>query len=146
MKKCAIAAAVAGLLLFSGTALAAEQNKTDEHSGHGTTQVQPTAKKEESKSPPTPTKESAQTHNMTPDEHKNMNNTSQEQHQIGDSHGQDSATHEGEASSAGHGGHGEVQETPPNIPVLSTFGAINAAFLLYGVWNKWLRKKGGALA
>jgi len=114
MKRIALTAALAGLLLFSGTALADEQQKNDGHSdGHGTTQVQPTANDQ-------------QNMNMTPEEHQNMNM--------------------GTEGKGGHGSHEDVVETPPNIPVLSTFAAINAAFLLVGIWNKWVRKKGGASA
>ncbi|HLO12839.1 MAG TPA: hypothetical protein VK190_11575 [Pseudoneobacillus sp.] len=41
-------------------------------------------------------------------------------------------------------GHGPVIETPPNAKVLGTFGAINASFLVIGLWNKFLRRKGGS--
>lgn len=158
MKKVAIIAGLAGVLLFSNTALADETAK-DEHSGHGTTQIQPAAKQEPAKST-TPVQSPAATatheeHNMTPEEHQNMSTTTNtsttattDEHATMTS--EEHASHEGttdsheegeESSSGGHGGHENVVETPPNIPVLTTFGAINAAFILFGVWNKWFRKK-----
>jgi hypothetical protein len=39
-------------------------------------------------------------------------------------------------------GAGTFVETPPNVLVLSIFGGINAAFLLYGIWRKWFSRKG----
>ncbi|BCG60413.1 hypothetical protein [Paenibacillus sp. URB8-2] len=126
----ALAGALAGLLLFSSIALADEQKKNDGHTdGHGTTQVQPVVQEESKVSTPaqTPATLDAQSHNMTSEEHQNMNMETEE-------------------SGGGHGGHENVVESPPNIPVLSTFLAINIAFLLIGIWNKWFRKKGGALA
>ncbi|MFB6469449.1 hypothetical protein ACE38V_22195 [Cytobacillus sp. Hz8] len=42
-----------------------------------------------------------------------------------------------------HGDHHEpVKETPPNYKVLGTYGAVNLSFILIGVWNKWIRRKG----
>lgn len=38
--------------------------------------------------------------------------------------------------------HGPVVETPANVKVLGTFGAVNLAFILIGIWNKWFRRKG----
>lgn len=151
MKRCGIAVAVAGLLLFSGTASAAEQTKNDGHSdGHGTPQVQQT---------PDMKMNDANSHNMTPEEHKNMdsmkmgsndhNMTPEEHMNMDNSHDMKGMTHDGQSSGGGHSSHGsskEVVETPPNIPVLSTFGGIMLAFILYGAWNKWLRKKEGAHA
>ncbi|MEW9668138.1 hypothetical protein [Ammoniphilus sp. 3BR4] len=43
-------------------------------------------------------------------------------------------------SDEGH--HGPVVETPPNYKVLGTFGAINLVFILIGIWNKLLKRKG----
>ncbi|MDP4106425.1 MAG: hypothetical protein Q8935_15930 [Bacillota bacterium] len=34
-----------------------------------------------------------------------------------------------------------IKETPPNAKVLGTYGAVNAAFIMIGVWNKWFRRK-----
>lgn len=155
MKKIALTAALAGLLLFSSTALADEQQKNDGHSdGHGTTQVQPAAKQENSKvntPAQTPGASNAQSHNMTTQEHQNMSTNSNPNTAANDHQNMTSEEHQNmnkgtEESGGGHGGHENVVETPPNIPVLSTFAAINAAFLLIGIWNKWFRKKGGALA
>lgn len=121
MKKIALTAAIAGLLLFSGTAMADEQQKNDGHTdGHDTTQVQPASSAQTSAD-----SSDALSHNMTVEEHQNMNT---------------------ETGESGEHGHGNVVETPPNVPVLSAFAAINAGFLLIGVWNKRFRKKGGALA
>jgi hypothetical protein len=36
-----------------------------------------------------------------------------------------------------------LKETPPNAKVLGTYGAVNAAFIMIGVWNKWFRRKDG---
>lgn len=163
MKKAAVIAGLAGLLLFSGTALA-DEAKNDGHSGHGTTQVQPAAKQEAVPSVApvqTPAANAHEAHNMTPEEHKNMSttpttntnsstaapaaghsDTAADDHA---SHGSTADTtagaHEESSSAGGHGGHENVVETPPNVPVLATFGAINAAFIMLGIWNKWFRKK-----
>lgn len=42
-----------------------------------------------------------------------------------------------------HENHAQLKETPPNVPVLLAFGAINASFLLYGVWNMRVRNREG---
>lgn len=34
-----------------------------------------------------------------------------------------------------------LKEAPPNAKVLGTYGAVNAAFIIIGVWNKWFRRK-----
>jgi hypothetical protein len=39
-------------------------------------------------------------------------------------------------------GHEPVKETPANVKVLGTYGAVNLAFILVGIWNKWFRRKG----
>jgi hypothetical protein len=41
-----------------------------------------------------------------------------------------------------HDHHAVVVEVPPNYKVLGTFGAVNLSFILIGVWNKWVRRKG----
>lgn len=56
-------------------------------------------------------------------------------------------THSSESS---YGNHGEengdhnvtVKETPPNYKVLGTYGVVNLSFILIGIWNKWIRRKG----
>lgn len=116
MKRFGIMMAIVGFLLFAGTAYAAGDTKSDAqlNGDHGT-QMQQDAKGD------------AKSHNMTPEENSNMDmNMNMDQM---------------EGNSGSHGAHKEVVETPPNTPVLATFGAINAAFLLIGVWNKWFRKK-----
>lgn len=40
-------------------------------------------------------------------------------------------------------GGGPVKETPPNMKVLGTYGAVNLVFIIIGIWNKWFRRKGG---
>jgi hypothetical protein len=40
-------------------------------------------------------------------------------------------------------GEKPIEETPPNAKVLGTYGAVNAAFIMIGVWNKWFRRKDG---
>ncbi|WML59084.1 hypothetical protein [Neobacillus sp. PS2-9] len=42
-----------------------------------------------------------------------------------------------------HEHHGPVVETPPNYKILGTYGAVNLAFILIGIWNKWFRRNGG---
>lgn len=39
--------------------------------------------------------------------------------------------------------HEPVKETPPNAKVLGTYGAVNLAFVVIGVWNKWFKRKEG---
>lgn len=41
------------------------------------------------------------------------------------------------------GGHGNIEyvEKPANVKVLGIFGAINLSFILFGIWNKWLRRQ-----
>ncbi|NRD76470.1 hypothetical protein HPT25_03065 [Bacillus sp. BRMEA1] len=34
-----------------------------------------------------------------------------------------------------------IRETPPNAKVLGTYGAVNASFIVFGIWNKWFRRK-----
>lgn len=51
-------------------------------------------------------------------------------------------TESGHDEEGGGHGHGPVVEAPPNFKVLGTYGAVNAAFILIGVWNKWFRRKG----
>lgn len=41
-------------------------------------------------------------------------------------------------------GEKPIKETPPNAKILGTYGAVNAAFIMIGVWNKWLRRKDGS--
>ena len=95
--------------------------------------------------------------NMNMQEHNQMQTDSSIEHsnqQEGgsDSHsdvnsftsGTDTDTHTSTNSSSegGEHSHGQpVVETPPNYWVLGTFGAINAGFLLIGVWNKWFRRR-----
>jgi uncharacterized protein involved in copper resistance len=58
-------------------------------------------------------------------------------------HGSDGQDMEGmdmEGEGTGHG-HEPVTETPPSVKVLGTFGAVNLAFILVGIWNKWLRRE-----
>jgi hypothetical protein len=51
-----------------------------------------------------------------------------------------------EGMDMGGGGHehgdGTVVETPPNGIVLGTFGLINLVFVIVGIWNKFLKRKG----
>jgi hypothetical protein len=37
--------------------------------------------------------------------------------------------------------HEPVKEVPPNAKVLGTYGAVNLAFIIIGVWNKVFRRK-----
>jgi hypothetical protein len=54
----------------------------------------------------------------------------------GDGHDMEGMDMEGSSHS-----HGPVVETPANVKVLGTFGAVNLAFILVGIWNKWLRRE-----
>lgn len=114
MKKLTAVLALASLLAFSATALADEG-----HSGHFTI---PEGFREQ-----TP----AESHGGLPN-HEDMPNMTPEEHQNMPS----------EPSNEGHGHDGlPVAETPPNYKVLGVFGTINAGFILFGIWNKWLRRK-----
>lgn len=66
-------------------------------------------------------------------------------------HKENSDTHgDIHSSESSHGNHGEengdhhvtVKETPPNYKVLGTYGIVNLSFILIGIWNKWIRRKG----
>lgn len=79
-----------------------------------------------------------ETHNsMTVEEHHDS--------MTEEEHGSDeAATHDDSVSNeegGGHG-HGDVKETQPNYKILGTYGAVNASFILIGIWNKWIRRKG----
>jgi hypothetical protein len=54
----------------------------------------------------------------------------------GDGHDMEGMDMEGSSHS-----HGPIVETPANVKVLGTFGAVNLAFILVGIWNKWLRRE-----
>ena len=41
-------------------------------------------------------------------------------------------------------GEEPIIETPPNAKVLGTYGAVNAAFIVIGIWLKWFRRKDGS--
>ena len=135
MKRFGIVVAIAGLLLFSSTAWADEQTKNDGPSdeGNGTAQVQQTTSAQQEVKMP----------DMTTEEHGNMEMGGMDMGSDGDSHSESGTANEEGTSGAEHDSHGneEVVEAPPNIPVLSTFGGIMLVFILYGAWNKWLRKK-----
>lgn len=38
-----------------------------------------------------------------------------------------------------------VTETPPNMKILGTYGAVNLAFIVIGIGNKWFRRKDGSI-
>lgn len=40
-------------------------------------------------------------------------------------------------------GVSKIKETPPNMKILGTYGAVNLSFIVIGVWNKWFRRKDG---
>ncbi|WP_068496154.1 hypothetical protein [Paenibacillus kribbensis] len=141
MKRCGIIIVLIGLLSFVSTALADEATKHDAHgqAGHETVQELQNPVKEEMTSDMQ--MDGTNSHSMTMEEHQNMNMDMD----MGTS--KDSSDPNQSAESGGHGGHGkEVVETPPNIPVLSTFAGIMLAFILYGACRKWLLKKGRAQA
>lgn len=48
----------------------------------------------------------------------------------------------GEAGGHSHGASGPVVETPANAAVLGSFGGIMLAFILYGAFTKWRRRRG----
>lgn len=139
----------AGVLLFAGTAWADEPNKHD-HSG---TQVQQTAAPTAAATTaptvaPTAAGSSAHDHNMTQEEHQNMDTTGTGGSSAADTHSTH-GTAEESSSSAGDHSHGSGEplvETPANKAVLGTFGGIMGAFILYGAVTKLLRKKEGAHA
>ena len=41
-------------------------------------------------------------------------------------------------------GEESIKETPPNAKVLGTYGAVNASFIVIGIWLKWFRRKDGS--
>lgn len=120
MKAYGIVVVIVGLLLYSSAAWADGQTINEGHldGGHATTQVQKT-----------PVKQQESTHIS----------------ENGDSRGTNGSTHDEEGTTGGghgsHDGNEEIVETPPNAAVLSSFGGIMLGFILYGAWNKWLRKK-----
>ncbi|WP_431089164.1 hypothetical protein [Paenibacillus sp. 8b26] len=135
MKRCGIFIVIIGLLTFASTALADEGTKHDGHGegGHMAVQELQNPVKEEITSEMQ--MDDTNSHSMTMEEHQNMD--------MGTSEDDPNKSVE----SGGHSGHGEeVVETPPNIPVLSTFASIMLAFILYGAFRKWLLKKGRAQA
>jgi hypothetical protein len=140
MKKYRIMVAIAALFLFSHTAWAAEQTKHDGHSsgGHEGMNMQQAPAQSPAKSTEVKTGDAA-AHNMTPEEHKNMDMGGM--NMSGDMPGM---SHDGQAAGGGHnhGAEKEYVETPANAVVLGTFGAIMGAFILYGAITKLLRKKG----
>lgn len=140
MKKVIAVVAVAGFLLVTNTALADGQNHSGGHSGSSHVSTEKKSMDVSNSINSTDSHaEGPQSHNMTGEGHENMDmdmGSTSEGH-VGEEHGT-------EGESQGHG-HGEVPETPPNVTVLSIFGGINLAFLLFGAWNKWVRKKEDAL-
>lgn len=140
MKKCGIIIVLIGLLSFVSTALADEATKYDEHgqAGHKAVHELQNPSKEEMTSDMQ--MDDTHSHSMTMEEHQHMD--------MGTS--KDSVASNTSTESSGHGEHGghseKIVETPPNIPVLSTFAGIMAAFILYGACRKWLLKKGRAQA
>ncbi|NEU25551.1 hypothetical protein [Paenibacillus ottowii] len=145
MKRCGIIVVLIGLLSFVSTALADEVTKHDEHgrAGHETVQELQNPAKEEMTSDMQ--MDGTNSHSMTMEEHQNMN-MDMDMGTSKDSVGPNTSAESG--GHGGHGGHGEeiVVETPPNIPVLSTFAGIMLASILYGACRKWLLKKGRAQA
>lgn len=84
----------------------------------------------------------AEEHNKQAEEHKKQAEEHSKQAD-GDKevdHADDEDDHAEEEGDDGH--HGPVVETPPNFIILGTFGAVNLGFILIGVWNKWIRRKG----
>ncbi|UTW68622.1 hypothetical protein KHA80_13900 [Anaerobacillus sp. HL2] len=59
----------------------------------------------------------------------------------GDDH-EDDGHHGHSIDHAEAGHHEEYEETGANVPILSTFAAINSGFILYGVIRKYNQKKG----
>ncbi len=119
MNKMVASLTAAFLLTFSSGVLAEENHPHNHGNGHNIT---------------VDTTSSHEMPGMTSEQHQNMQSEG----------GLHSGAHEITANE-GHGeGHEmgeEIVETPPNWGVLSTFGAINLAFILIGIWNKWFKKK-----
>ncbi|MEH7300690.1 hypothetical protein [Neobacillus drentensis] len=91
-------------------------------------------------------------------EHENMNHDDMNMdHEGMDMDHESSSDHEGmdmdhgsgsdmegmDMEGGSHEHHGPVVETPPNYKILGTYGAVNLAFILIGIWNKWFRRNGG---
>ncbi|MDF2923446.1 MAG: hypothetical protein K0R57_2360 [Paenibacillaceae bacterium] len=107
----------------------------------------------------------ASDHHMTEDEHGHMSpapgaaatagaSSTASTEESGDTYGDDGhSSHDDgndghspeEAPAAGGHSHGSTEnlvETPANVPVLSSFAAVNGAFLLVGLRNKLVKRKG----
>jgi hypothetical protein len=98
-------------------------------------------------------------------DHQNQDNSTSATHQMDDGSSMEGMDMSGDHSSDGHDmegmdmsgsgtdmegmdmegeghGHEPVAETPPNVKVLGTFGAINLFFILIGICVKWFNRKG----
>jgi hypothetical protein len=51
-----------------------------------------------------------------------------------------------EVGTGGHRHGGDVEESPVNTKVIGAFAAVNAAFLIYGVFRKYGAKREGRLS
>lgn len=154
MKKRLLPLTVAILLAYPGLGLAAG----DDHNGSGNGESSQTSEMS-NMSPEDHLKMQTDPHNANPSEH---HGTSTDSHSSGvDTHGSDTVEHgttdshssgthgsevgtdsHGSGSAGGEHGHGKpVVETPPNFKILGAFAAVNAGFLLIGVWNKFFRRR-----
>lgn len=146
IQRTAMLLAITSILAYPSAAAADEGKNSGGHDSHGgshsnhTTPAKPaptaaakpaTTAKPDSATPTQPDAHSSHSHGIEPaasapsaDSTKGANP---------DSHGSGGHSH----------GSGPVTETPPNLPVLGSFAAVNGAFLLYGLRNKLTRKKGG---
>ncbi|GAX91628.1 hypothetical protein [Effusibacillus lacus] len=135
MRKRIVALTFSILLLSPGWSWAAEN---DPHgSGHGSG----SGEKHEQTSTDS---------NMSPDEHQKMQPTDKHEPDMESHNPATEGNHKsggndhgsGDSEGGGHGDGKEVRETPPNFKVLGAFAAVNAGFILAGIWNKWIRRRG----
>jgi hypothetical protein len=82
-------------------------------------------------------------------DHQNQGNTTSSSHDMKnmDMSGKDknmdmSGSNQGNDMEGMDMGHEPVKDTPANVKVLGTYGAVNLLFVLIGIWNTWFRRKG----
>lgn len=136
MRKLVAAMAVVSLLTFSATVMAEEEHPASSSVQKGHTEQTPSESHEGSTG-------HGEMPNMTPEDHQNMP-SDQTKDMMPEMSPEEHQNIPSETSSEGHGGEhggGPVVEAPPNYKALGAFGAINAGFILIGIWNKWFRRK-----
>lgn len=139
---------IAGMLVMAGSAMADEKPVNGAHTEHGSGHGEAVVPKPEAAStaasPSVTSAGSPVPHDMGHEEDSHNMEHNEDGHGS-HSHTEPAATADPahEPSSVGvhsHGNEGDLVETPANVPVLSSFAALNGAFLLFGAWSKFGRK------